>query len=68
MIAEGAFFMLYTDGLVERRSMTLSDGQTRLETIRGPHDDPDLLCERVLTDMLADDVQTDDVTLLALQA
>jgi serine phosphatase RsbU (regulator of sigma subunit) len=67
-VGDGTFVLLYTDGLLERRTVSLSDGQRRLASVRGPHADPDGLCEQVLLDMLADDPQTDDVTLLALQA
>jgi len=67
-VGDGTFFMMYTDGLLERRTVSLSDGQDRLQTIRGPHPDPDRLCERVLVDMLDEGPQADDITLLALQA
>jgi serine phosphatase RsbU (regulator of sigma subunit) len=61
--------MLYTDGLVERRSGSISDNLTRLTTIRGASSDPDDLCDYVLTLLLADVSQADDdVTVLAVQA
>jgi serine phosphatase RsbU (regulator of sigma subunit) len=60
--------MLYTDGLVERRSASISENLARLENIRAPYVEPDALCDYVLQLLLADEpVATDDVTLLALQ-
>jgi serine phosphatase RsbU (regulator of sigma subunit) len=61
--------MLYTDGLVERRSVSISDNLSRLERITGPHDGPGGLCDHVLEVLLADEpVVDDDVTVLALQS
>jgi serine phosphatase RsbU (regulator of sigma subunit) len=61
--------VLYTDGLVERRSEPISDGLARLESITGAHTDPDRLCDEFLEVLLDDDAPVDDdVTLLALQA
>jgi serine phosphatase RsbU (regulator of sigma subunit) len=61
--------MLYTDGLVERRSRSITEGLARLESIDGLQGDPDRLCDHVLAVLLADDLPVqDDVTLLALQA
>jgi serine phosphatase RsbU (regulator of sigma subunit) len=67
-IRPGGSLLLYTDGLVERSSRPIDDGLALLETVRGPHRDPDQLCEQVLT-LLDDELPTyDDVTLLALRA
>jgi len=61
--------MLYTDGLVERRSASITDNLTRLESIRGAPSDPEGLCDYVLELMLADDSDVlDDVTVLVLQS
>jgi serine phosphatase RsbU (regulator of sigma subunit) len=61
--------MLYTDGLVERRSTSLTDNLTRLEHIQGPHAGPEELCDHVLEVLLSDEPSAgDDVTVLALQA
>jgi serine phosphatase RsbU (regulator of sigma subunit) len=61
--------MLYTDGLVERRSASITDNLLRLEGITGPHDGPGGLCDHVLEVLLADEpVVDDDVTVLALQS
>jgi serine phosphatase RsbU (regulator of sigma subunit) len=61
--------MLYTDGLVERRSASISDNLSRLERIHGAPRDPEALCDHVLELMLAyeSDVR-DDVTVLVVQA
>jgi serine phosphatase RsbU (regulator of sigma subunit) len=65
----GASLLLYTDGLVERRHIPISESIARLETIRGSHTDPDGLCDHVLELMLAEEPELrDDMTLLALQA
>jgi serine phosphatase RsbU (regulator of sigma subunit) len=61
--------MLYTDGLVERRSASISENLTLLESIHAPRVDADGLVDHVLDVLLADEpMAADDVTLLALQA
>jgi serine phosphatase RsbU (regulator of sigma subunit) len=61
--------MLYTDGLVERRSSSITENLTRLEHIQGPHAGPEELCDHVLEVLLSDEPSAgDDVTVLALQA
>jgi hypothetical protein len=68
-LEKGGTLLLYTDGLVERRSTSISENLTELERIPGHHDDPDRLCDHVLEVLLADESEVnDDVTLLALQA
>ncbi|HVI37970.1 MAG TPA: PP2C family protein-serine/threonine phosphatase, partial [Gaiellales bacterium] len=68
-IQRRGLLMLFTDGLVERRSASISDGLSRLEAVVGPHTDPDRLCDEVLSALTADGSEpSDDVTLLALQA
>lgn len=65
----GAMMMMFTDGLVERRSTSITDSLGRLEHVPGPHADPDELCDHVLRAMVVDDPDVqDDVTVLALQA
>jgi serine phosphatase RsbU (regulator of sigma subunit) len=65
--SEGAL-MLYTDGLVERRSASISENLNRLDEIRVPHLSPDALCDDVLELLLGDEPEpADDVTLLAVQ-
>jgi hypothetical protein len=67
-IPRGGSALLYTDGLVERRPSSISDGLTRLESIRVPTPDPAALCDHVFAALL--DVgapATDDVTVLAVR-
>ena len=68
-IPRGGSALLYTDGLVERRSSSISDGLARLESIRVPPcTDPDGLCDQVLAALLGSGSRvSDDVTVLALQ-
>src|SRR4051794_20929084 len=67
-IGPGGSLLLYTDGLVERSSRSIDDGLALLESVRGPHRDPEQLCEQVITLLAAQPPTSDDVTLLALQA
>lgn len=67
-IPRGGSVLLYTDGLVERRSSSISDGLAQLESIRIPSSDPESLCDHVLAALLGvDSPASDDVTVLALQ-
>lgn len=67
-IPRGGSLLLYTDGLVERRSSSISDGLARLESVRMPTTGPDELCDHVLTTLLGfGSPASDDVTVLALQ-
>ena len=67
-VRPGGSLLLYTDGLVERSSRPIDDGLALLETVRGPHRDPEQLCEQVLTLLAGQQPTYDDVTLLALRA
>jgi serine phosphatase RsbU (regulator of sigma subunit) len=64
----GSTFLLYTDGLVERRGCTLDDGTERLVAqLRALADRPlDELCDALLEGMLCGTSQ-DDVALVALR-
>lgn len=66
-IEPGSTLLLYSDGLVEARDLTLSAGLERLRTFasKAP-EDLDALCEHVATAALAADAD-DDVTLLAVR-
>ena len=67
-IPRGGSVLLYTDGLVERRSSSISEGLAQLESIRMPSSDPESLCDHVLASFLGfDSPASDDVTVLALQ-
>ncbi len=64
----GSTLLLYTDGLVERREVPLSDSLERLAEEAGDGDqDLDALCERVLRDVLGSRDPVDDVALLAVR-
>jgi GAF domain-containing protein/anti-sigma regulatory factor (Ser/Thr protein kinase)/PAS domain-containing protein len=63
----GDLLLLYTDGLVESRSMTLSEGMDRLcEAVESGGEDLDELLDHV-GDELAVDTRQDDVALVALR-
>src|SRR4051794_3259903 len=63
----GAGVLLYTDGLVERRDLPLSDGLERLrEAMATAPRGADALCEHVLATVLPNGPPGDDVALLAL--
>jgi anti-sigma regulatory factor (Ser/Thr protein kinase) len=63
----GSTLVLYTDGLVEERGISL---EIRLEDLqrvaREPFEGPDELCGRLLVEMLPEGPGADDVALLAL--
>jgi anti-sigma regulatory factor (Ser/Thr protein kinase) len=63
----GSTLLLYTDGLVERRGISLDDGLARLARSAGGGDDgPQGTCDRVLATMNPNG--DDDVALLALES
>ncbi len=66
-IEPGATLLLYTDGLVERRGELLDDGLARVRDVAMRHAsaDPVRLTARLLTDVLADTDQPDDVAVIA---
>ena len=65
----GSTLILYTDGLVEQRGISIDVG---LEALRAaamdPGEDPEALCERLLDAMLEMHDPRDDVALLALRS
>lgn len=67
-LAPGATLLLYTDGLVERRGVSIREGLDRLtlEAVAGETDDVDHLCDRLLSSVLEED-HADDVALVALR-
>ncbi|MFW3171716.1 SpoIIE family protein phosphatase [Geodermatophilus sp. CPCC 206100] len=66
-IPAGATLLLYTDGLVERRGEVLDEGLDRVAAAAARHAgaDPLRLTERLLTEVLADADQPDDVAVIA---
>jgi anti-sigma regulatory factor (Ser/Thr protein kinase) len=65
-VVEGSVLVLYTDGLVERRGESLTEGLERLRSAvhvaaPGP------LCGRLMDDLVGSYVPADDIALLALR-
>jgi len=67
-LAPGATLLLFTDGLVERRGVSILDGLARLKTeaLRGEGGDLDALCDDLLRELVGPGA-SDDVALLALR-
>jgi PAS domain S-box-containing protein len=66
-IPAGSTLLLFTDGLVERRGVSLRDGLNRLEEeARAVGEDLDAMCDHILDSLLQGEV-SDDVALLALR-
>jgi len=66
----GATLVLYTDGLVEQRDELIDRGIEKLEmalVTDGPAE-PERLCERIIRRTVGRGEQTDDVTLVVVQA
>jgi serine phosphatase RsbU (regulator of sigma subunit) len=68
-VPEGAILLLYTDGLVEERSASLSDGLDRLVKLAAAHYDagPEALLDEILASVLMRDRLDDDIAVLAVQ-
>ena len=62
----GATIVLYTDGLVETRESSLTEGLDRLAALAGRHSSasPDELVDVLLTDLLPAEHRKDDVAIL----
>ena len=66
-IEPGSTLLLFTDGLVERRGVSLRDGLARLQDeVRVTQPDLEAMCDHLLAALLESDV-SDDVALLALR-
>jgi phosphoserine phosphatase RsbU/P len=65
-LAPGSTVLLYTDGLVERRGRSVTDGIADLQSLLGVAG-PRELCASVVEGMLADTAAADDVAVLALR-
>lgn len=64
----GAVLVLYTDGLVEDRRRTVDQGLGELaDALAEPVTETSELCERLVSTLLADRLQEDDVAVLALR-
>ncbi|WP_091948680.1 SpoIIE family protein phosphatase [Trujillonella endophytica] len=68
-VAPGTTLVLYTDGLVERRSETLDAGLARITAAARRHAaaDPERLVQHLLADVLPDDERSDDVAVIAVR-
>jgi anti-sigma regulatory factor (Ser/Thr protein kinase) len=68
-LRHGDTLLLYTDGLVERRGVSIQDGLDRLGRAVTAHADAEVgdLCDRVLGALLDTAHLTDDVALMALR-
>jgi serine phosphatase RsbU (regulator of sigma subunit) len=62
----GDTLLLYSDGLVERRGVPIDVGMAALETLALERMAPEEMCERLLTAMLHNGANPDDVTCLLL--
>ena len=68
VLPPGAALLLYTDGLVERRDVSLEQRMEELaEAAAGSDGALEGLCDSVLSRVLGQHVQTDDVALLAVR-
>jgi PAS domain S-box-containing protein len=66
-LVPGSTLLLYTDGLVERRGVSIDEGLERLATAATDGgQDLEAFCERLLCSMVEDDT-ADDVALLAIR-
>jgi PAS domain S-box-containing protein len=66
-LAGGATLLLFTDGLIERRGVSIQDGLTRLRDEAARADrDLDALCDHLLETMVRGET-SDDVAMLALR-
>lgn len=65
----GARLLLYTDGLIERRTTSIDAGLRRLAEAAARHRGSHLedFCDAVLAEMLADEGTIDDVALLCVE-
>jgi PAS domain S-box-containing protein len=67
VLAGGATLLLFTDGLIERRGVSIQDGLTRLrDEVAGFDRDLDALCDHLLETMVGGET-SDDVAMLALR-
>ena len=68
-LAVGEWLLLYTDGLIERRTESIDEGLARLAEVAGsmPATSADDVCDTVLDALLRDQQRFDDVCVLALR-
>src|SRR4051794_8186433 len=67
VIEPGSTILLYTDGLVEERGMSIDDGLERLRSaIERAPEDPDSMCDYLLAEVPPNGAAGDDVAVLAM--
>jgi PAS domain S-box-containing protein len=64
-LAPGSTLLLFTDGLIERRGVSLNEGLDRLRDASSAGPDLEALCDELLASLVEEDVG-DDIALLAL--
>jgi serine phosphatase RsbU (regulator of sigma subunit) len=66
---EGSTLVLYTDGLIERRTEDIDAGLARLADALAHHrhSDPEALADALLADLLPTSGNTDDTALIVLR-
>lgn len=69
VVEPGSVLLMFTDGLVERRGASLSEGMERLEAVaRAVRDAPvEEICDRVLAEMVGDAARADDLVLVCVR-
>ena len=67
-MAPGSTIVIFTDGLVEQPGIAPDVTLSRLakNALAGPHDDPDALCDHLLTAQLGETGPRDDVAFVAI--
>jgi anti-sigma regulatory factor (Ser/Thr protein kinase) len=67
-LATGDLVVLYTDGLVERRGVSIDDGIARLAEAVCDAASPEQVCERAVGEMVPPEGLRDDVAVIALHS
>jgi anti-sigma regulatory factor (Ser/Thr protein kinase) len=68
-LAAGETLLLYTDGLIERRGRTLTEGESALvEAATAAPDEPELKCRSIIERLTEGIAVPDDVAVLAVRA
>ncbi|MGH2683119.1 MAG: PP2C family protein-serine/threonine phosphatase [Actinomycetota bacterium] len=62
----GTALILYTDGLVERRNVSLDEGLLRLSEVCRTRLEPEAQCDKIVNELLEEDIG-DDVALLVIE-
>jgi sigma-B regulation protein RsbU (phosphoserine phosphatase) len=65
-LGPGQTLLFYTDGLIERRGLTLTEGEDALKKVAADApEDPELLCRTVINRLTEDIEPADDIAVLA---